>query len=267
MKKLKLAAVLLCAAMLLLTACSSNEESVDESPVWVMRQHANYVMVDGLPYPIDFEGEMTADIIVIGEFIDESRGGFGFIVVDEVVTPRGFPLSFNRFRITEVLQGDIEVGDVITIRQGYAICEYGLLHSDEITTPMNRGDRWIYFLRTADAEAVNEYFKAINHELGLEIASTERIYSTRRGSGRYPLPNDALMRAAGSISWTSGEQADSGYRSAVAPDNIDTLMLGVYIRDTFDFGLYAEILEHFGLEARDWVNPGQQSDARLRIAR
>jgi hypothetical protein len=65
--------------------------------------------------------------------------------------------------------------------------------------------------------------------------------------GRYPVPNKDIMQNV----------------QAKTTDKIDTSLLGILDRDEFDFKLYAEILEHFKLEAYDWENPGRSSDARL----
>jgi hypothetical protein len=46
-------------------------------------------------------------------------------------------------------------------------------------------------------------------------------------------------------------------------DKIDSSVLGVTNRREFSFSLYAEVLDHFNIKARDWVNPGRVYDAWL----
>jgi hypothetical protein len=64
------------------------------------------------------------------------------------------------------------------------------------------------------------------------------------------------VRSAGAVSANGNAGAD-------AFADIETAALGVYNRNNFDFALYAEILDHFQIEAQDWVNPGRRFDARL----
>jgi len=103
---------------------------------------------------------------------------------------------------------------------------------------MSEGDRWIYFLRFYDSH--DAYFHA----------------------GRYPIPNEDLKNLADEImlgiktreEWLSGK---------ITFDYVDTSVLGVWDRHSFDFMLYAEILEHFQIKTLDWSNPGQEVNARL----
>jgi len=49
----------------------------------------------------------------------------------------------------------------------------------------------------------------------------------------------------------------------IPTSRIETSLLGVFNRDDFNFGLYAEILRFFQIEAQDRVNPGRGYDAWL----
>jgi hypothetical protein len=264
----KLITILLAAALvLIITGCDKIEieetlpqvyeenklqsnQSKDEI-VEVSRGHTNSIIVDSNGDTItslDLPRLLESEIIVIGEFVGESKTGFSerYCELSDVVF-RSFPRSFNQLRVTEVLQGDIKIGDIITISQRYAYFsnQQKTLNVFDDMSPMNEGDQWIYFLSVFSN--ANEYFDGIEHELGVEIARTERIYNTALFDGRYPLPTPAIAESLSSRAFAQIETAD----------------LGVLNRSDFNFDLYAEIIDHFDIAPRDWVNPGRASDAKL----
>ena len=50
---------------------------------------------------------------------------------------------------------------------------------------------------------------------------------------------------------------------SIESERIETAELGVLERDSFNFELYVEVLEHFDIQAQDWTNPGRDFDAKL----
>jgi hypothetical protein len=178
---------------------------------------------------------------------------------------------------------DVKVGDIITMAQWGAYCfEYGrsaYVAYDDMT-PMNKGDRWIYFLDYYDDP--EGYFKNINHEYGIRaMANDEKsrvFYSKGYYDGRWPIPDNELMqimdefnelpvevnRHYHNISQENRENGNAFYRfSRDAHSRIDNSALGVLNKYDFNFALYSEILEHFDIQAQDWVNPGRSRDAKL----
>jgi hypothetical protein len=250
-------------AALLLTACSTTEVSTSDTQTEtsqtteiqqdtmqvkdIIKIHSDSVIVNEQGETIDsfdLPIMLNSDLIVIGEFVENARGGF----TNQRCESTGnifkvFPNSFNQLLVTDVLQGDIEVGEIITISQQYAYDEENatLKTFGCAIAPMNKGDRWIYFL--AEFDNAIKYFEGINHELGMEIAKNGRIYNAGIiAESRFPVPNEELSRSA---------------------KTADTSLLGVFDRNSFNFSLYSEVLDHFQIEARDWVNPGRSCDAAL----
>lgn len=118
--------------------------------------------------------EESSDLIVIGEFVDDPHQCYdpddtlAYRFLDR--TSWEMEYSFNRFRIDKVVKGDRSEGEEIIIYDD------GFVHDGEYycisnLTPMVKGDRWIYFLRSGHNEDGNEN--------GYYSASWE---------GRYPVP-------------------------------------------------------------------------------
>lgn len=90
--------------------------------------------------------EKFSDVIVIGTFTDEARqeekyhndDRFGKDVLIDVI-------SFNTIEVSKVLQGDVKVGDTLTVAQEYGVVDNRLITFSEMT-PMMKGDTWIFFL-------------------------------------------------------------------------------------------------------------------------
>jgi hypothetical protein len=143
---------------------------------------------------LDLASLLRAEIVVIGEFINESQSSFAEHSEVQRITA---PHSFNQLLVTEVLQGDVNVGDVLTVSKGYALDEHGILHTQTNFTPMNQGDRWIYSLSVW--ENAEEYFEALNNKSGLDVAARETIYITGFYQGRFPVPTKQLIELAEEI--------------------------------------------------------------------
>ena len=120
------------------------------------------------------------ELIVIGEFIEDAETEIMYMYDDYFEKDiMYYGAASNKLQIKEMLKGDKKVGEIITVGQSYAIDEEtGELFSFCESTPMHKGDRWIYFLgHFSNAE---EYYKAINHKMGMEIAKSERIFTSWR---------------------------------------------------------------------------------------
>jgi hypothetical protein len=232
--------------------------------------------------------DRSADIAVIGEFIEDASTGFRYdynahFGKDVVVNA----FARGQFRVTEVLNGDVKRGDVITIVQRYAFDEErGELVSFCELTPMHKGDRWIYFLnRNGDTYSLvsgadsrypipNEELVQITDEVSsLLSARDEWIRSKEQVESRNFDEEEWLyMRdRAGNLYRFAEEELEKWFELAgiIGVDtyeilsSIDSSVLGVINRYDFNFYIYTEIIEHFGLEAEDWKNPGRDFDARV----
>jgi len=210
---------------------------------------------------VDYFYNHKPGVVVIGEFIDETSMGFhyGYHPDFEHEVMKGAN-AFNQLRVLEVLAGDIEVGDIITIRQYYSFDEDTKeLISFEQLTPMHKGDRWIHFLWYSDGVYEN----------------------VGDSAGRFPLPDKEIMQVMEEVNRKREEaqipKTDSHTRTKFERMNknglifpgieitnkIDSSVLGVYGRSEFSFSLYAEVLDRFNIEAQDWVNPGRGYDTWL----
>ena len=196
----------------------------------------------------------SADLVVIGEFIEETQAGFRYQYDDYFKKDVVFDAhAYNQLLVTEVLKGKVKVGDTITVMQRYAFDEERnmLLSFDEMT-PMHKGDRWIYFL------------KYDNYADAYESAGLV--------DGRYPIPNKDIMRTMEEFP-KEARELNENYSERnrkiwvesrdKAIEDIDIYSLGVFNKYDFNFVIYDQILEHFQIESQDWVNPGRAYDARL----
>jgi len=229
----------------LLTACSASNIESNAEITEVITIEGNgriYRSLQELLEPSDWGAgvleDLSADLVVIGEFVEETDANFRYIYSDiykkDVVINAN---AFNKLSVIEVLKGDVKIGDTIKVGQSYAFDEErGVMITFDGMTPMNKGDRWIYFLRYSKELSV--------------------YYSI----GRYPVPNEEIKQA---IEELANAIAVDEIVTADKIHGVETSSLGVLKRSSFDFNLYSEVLEHFQIEARDWVNPGQSIDERL----
>ena len=271
MKKIKFIATLISVVLILsISGCSekfdvnsdksltqSNKESVKIKEVIVNKPHKYKINNDGKQFEtIDLPYLSESGLIVIGEFVEDAHSIISYIYdpnFDKGIIRDS--ISYNRLLVTEVLKGDVKLGDIITIQQNYRIEEgRGALVSYDGLTPMNKGDRWIYFLNSYDNDEdikdfkqyLIEYFN-ISDESELDEYANAYINSGMYEEGRYPVPDKGIADAVKQKSF----------------DKIDSSALGLLNRGDFDFALYAQLLDHFKIEAQDWVNPGRDYDAKL----
>ena len=160
-----IAACVVC--VLTFTACNTTptESAYDFSDVelvqWGEADRKVYFSLEEL--------EERCDIAVVGTFIEDSAPdityqydyGFG---KDIIVSVR----SLNTVEVEQVLVGDIDVGDTITVAQRYGVVDGRLITSSDLT-PMVKGDTWIFFLYN-------------NYDSGIYVCCGD-------SDGRYPVPN------------------------------------------------------------------------------
>ena len=152
-----ISALALCAT---LTACNktendtANETANDFSGIKLVRWgYTDREVFDTLE-----ELEWVSDIAVVGTFIEDSVQDLHYhyseVYGKDII---GLVTSDNKIKITRVLKGDVEVGDCVKIRQGYAIDE-GMLITRSDLTPMIKGDSWIFFLNYTEGDDDGVYW-------------------------------------------------------------------------------------------------------------
>lgn len=136
-----------------LTACNTIEDNSDVSDI----TESSFIDFGGLELTRagisdrevfkDLQSlEEFSDIAVIGRFIDDSvqeissdyEPYFGKDVIFDAV-------SYNTIEVSDVLFGDINIGDKLKIGQSYGIVDNRLISFDRLT-PMQKGDEWVFFL-------------------------------------------------------------------------------------------------------------------------
>lgn len=154
MKKIILITVI-CSLCAMLTACSN----VTESSGCSSAEESSNMFADikcirgggGLADRVVFNDldslENEVDVIVVGEFIADSEQdvssdydeGFEKNIVTWVT-------SYNTIEVKKVLKGDVSVGDNLKIGQYYAVVDGDLITFSNLT-PMQKGDKWLFFLK------------------------------------------------------------------------------------------------------------------------
>ena len=144
MKKI-ISIITACAACVLtLTACNTTPTKIadDFSDTELVR----WGEYDGLVYYSLEELEKDCDVAVVGTFVEDSTQEIKYDYLEpfqkEVIT---HVMSFNTIEVQEVLMGDINVGDILTVRQDYAVVDGQLITLSSLT-PMVKNDTWVFFL-------------------------------------------------------------------------------------------------------------------------
>lgn len=120
--------------------------------------------------------EKSSDVIVIGTFTDDARQEEKYLYDDHFYKDILIDVkSFNTIEVSQVLQGDVQVGDTLTVAQEYGVVDNRLLTYSELT-PMMKGDTWIFFLYN-------------NQQSGI-------YYCSGDSDGRYPVKNCEYARIA-----------------------------------------------------------------------
>ena len=90
--------------------------------------------------------EEFSDIAVVGKFIDDAVQEISYdyepYFEKDIVTD---VVSYNTIEVSEVLFGDVKVGDKLKIGQSYGVVDDRLISFDRLT-PMQKGDEWVFFL-------------------------------------------------------------------------------------------------------------------------
>jgi hypothetical protein len=244
MKKL---VVSILAVVLFITACSNSETlsgfTIDNAVgVVVANDGFDMILLDeyGNVSNFDLQLLLGSDLVVIGEFVEDCYSRHSYFYSPshgrEIVRDA---LSFNQLQIIDVLQGEAQVGDVITVAQYYYVDDEGTFVSFDGLTPMRKGDRWIYFLSNLSETAESiEFLGQFNDVEPTDYLDTYFVTGYR--NARFPVPStERPMRSS------------------------EPATFGMFNREDFPSGLHNEILNHFQIEAQDWLNPGQELDVRL----
>lgn len=166
MKKL-ISIITVFAACVSLTACNTADESTVSDKydgLELVRWNCDMYLYDSLA-----QLEKDSHMIVIGEFIDEDRQNIDYqydvdFEKDIIINVK----STNTIRVSKVFKGDIEKGDCIDVHQSYGIADGRLISFSDLT-PMQKGDEWLFFLKSS------------NDNIGYWCASDT--------FGRYPVPS------------------------------------------------------------------------------
>ncbi len=142
MKKL-ISIIAALAACVLLTACNGTTEKNAFSDLELVRTGmSDRIVIDDLDALEKFN-----EIAVVGEFINDAETDvtyeYSAHFEKDIITDIR---SYNTIKVTNVLRGDINVGDELTIGQRYGVAEGKLITFSDLT-PMQKGDEWIFFLR------------------------------------------------------------------------------------------------------------------------
>lgn len=135
-----------------------------------------YGIVDRVVYH-DFDSlAQAADLIVVGTFVDDARQD-----VSLTAAPRPFSLpdghSYNKLRIDTVYKGDAEVGSEIVISDSYYVHDGYLCYTYGVTsTPMIKGEQWVYFLHKVSPEYGDYYYSLGGYDGRFTVPGNENTF-------------------------------------------------------------------------------------------
>lgn len=147
--------------------------------------------------------ERESELIVIGEFIDDPEVCYKRYSGNSVAEIA----SLCPMKITKVLAGDADIGDVVNVFQKSGIYNDKFITSSKLT-PMQNGDEWVFCLWQNSDERIPEGYWCVSDN-----------------KGRYPAQNSA-----------SNEVMCFS----------DSPELGVYDQDDFQEEFYNKLLEKYG---------------------
>lgn len=165
---------------------------------------------DGIKLAKTFDDVIDmSDFIVVGEFIDDSEVVREFQVYDQNLKKdlTVDVVSACPMRITKVLYGDAEIGDIVNVLQAEGVCN-NVFMTRSLLTPMQKGDEWIFCLSRAKSHDLDGY------------------WCVGQSDGRYPTNNVG----------SNETMCFSDY-----PE------LGVYQRSDFNEKFYNELVEKYGI--------------------
>lgn len=111
--------------------------------------------------------EERSELIVVGEFIDDSeicftRSQYLAMFEKECLIE---VVSSCPMKITKVLAGDANVGDVVNVLQKEGVDDDQFI-TDSPLTPMQKGDEWLFCLRLNTDERVGDGYWCVGDERG-----------------------------------------------------------------------------------------------------
>lgn len=130
---------------------------------------ASYSMVDRTGFGYFDDLAKASSLIVVGTFVDDARQDVpltGKITWDTRSTSLLPGASYNKLRVDRVFKGDVEAGSQIVIRGDYFVNEGELVYVyGAASTPMIKGEQWVYFLGSASAEE-SDYYSSLGFNDG-----------------------------------------------------------------------------------------------------
>jgi len=123
------------AACAVMTACSSVSESTDKfTGLELVRLDGSRVVYETLS-----DIEEASGLIVVGEFVGEAEQG-------TYKNTEDFIVSTGTLKVLKVIKGEVKEGDKIRINQFYGTVNDRLISLSDLT-PMQAGDKWLFFLK------------------------------------------------------------------------------------------------------------------------
>ncbi len=212
------------------------------------------------------ELEAASDVIVIAEFAENAQQTLtpenGINLIDAV--------SVNSIVVCDTLSGEIiAAGSRPTVSQRYGVLEEeNKLVTFSGLTPMNIGDKWIFFLSYDEANStywvegdtsgryplpegdIAELYKkarAVVEQRDAFLSTTDTI-----SADEIPPENSFLYPAAdGGIYLLTREEMDTliSYEIQLQElrDSASAVDFGVYSNESIDLSLYCEIIDKYGL--------------------
>lgn len=181
---------LICLLMfaMLMTSCGLEEAGTAVSDVSDVKPNISKcepevvnVIVDRILYENIEDLKAKTELVVIGEFLEDSKQQLVYSSNDNfnksVLTDA---VSTNTVKIEKVLYGDCS-SDTLVLSQRYGITDdTNQLVTFSDMTPMNKGDKWIFFL----------YFDEVSNS----------YWCSGDYTGRYPLPDEKILSVCSEVS-------------------------------------------------------------------
>lgn len=122
---------------------------------------ASYGIVDRMVFGYFDDLAKSSSLIVVGTFVDDARQDVpltGKITWDSRSASLLPGASYNKLRVDRVFKGDVEAGSQIVIRGNYYVNEGELAYVyGAASTPMIKGEQWVYFLSKTDPKNGDYY--------------------------------------------------------------------------------------------------------------
>lgn len=133
-----------------------------------------FAMVDRMVYPTFDSLAQAADLIVVGTFVDDARQD---VPLTGGVRGTLSGHSYNKLRIDTVYKGDLAVGSEIIINDSYYVNDGYLRYTYGITsTPMIKGEQWVYFLHKVSPEYGDYYWSLGGYDGRFTVPGNENTF-------------------------------------------------------------------------------------------